>query len=157
MSDLDILKSSVYLAGLTADQVKSIGDLAQKRTYQNGDLLIKESDVGDNLFFIISGRVDISDSLVGVDKTESIATLGAAEMVGEMVLLGKKRRSANVVAKGEVVALEWTIKQIEDFFSTDLKAGYTVMRNTASQLAERLSNTNQVLRNALTLPTSSFF
>ena len=157
MSDLDILQSSVYLAGLSTDQIKNIAGLAHKKTYKNGDALIKESDIGDNLFFILSGRVDISVSLVGVDKTESIATLGAAEMVGEMILLGKKRRSANVIAKGEVVALEWTIDQIEDFFSKDLKAGYTVMRNTASQLAERLANTNQVLRNALTLPTSSFF
>jgi len=157
MSDLEILQSSVYLTGLSPDQVKGIAALAQKKTYQNGDALIKESDIGENLFFILSGRVDISVSLVGVDKTESIATLGAAEMVGEMILLGKKRRSANVTAKGDVVALEWTIDQIEEYFSDDLRAGYIVMRNTASQLAERLANTNQVLRNALTLPTSSFF
>jgi CRP-like cAMP-binding protein len=155
--NIDVIKDSNYFDGLSNNQLAQIAALATTKRFSRGQDLILEADQGEQVFFITEGRVDISVSLIGTAEKESIATIGTGEMVGEMILLGKKRRSANVTAKDNVSVLVWHGEDLNKLFQKDSGIGFVVMRNVARHMAERLISANQVLRNALTLPNNQVF
>jgi len=69
----------------------------KSEVFGKGDYLIKQSDVGANMFFIESGQVDI---LVGGNL---VATLGPGNCVGETALLERALRTATAQAKTRVM------------------------------------------------------
>jgi CRP-like cAMP-binding protein len=149
---LKTLEASAFFEGIKTSELKEIVALASFKHFARDELIAKESEHGDSLYMILSGRVDISVSLAGAKETEKIASLNEGELVGEMVLLGKTRRSANIKSKEAVDVLEWKIDKLLNYFEKHNNVGYLFMRNIAASIAERLANTNQVLRNVLAMP-----
>jgi CRP-like cAMP-binding protein len=59
-------------------------------------VVFEEGDMGDSLFMILSGEVEVSKLISG--ETRQIGTLGPGEYFGEMALLGRRARSASTRA-----------------------------------------------------------
>jgi CRP-like cAMP-binding protein len=142
--------------GLAGPEIEKIAKLAQSSDFAAGAALINESDVGRVMYLIVEGRVDILVSIPGSDNTEPLATLKEGDVVGELILLGRERRSAHAIAKDNVKVLQWKKDDLVKLFETDNIIGYKVMRQLASLLADRLISTNLVLRNVLTVPRTVF-
>jgi NADH:ubiquinone reductase (H+-translocating) len=64
--------------------------------YEAGETVFDEGDVGDSLFMILSGRVEVRKRLGG--ELRVIGTLGPGEYFGEMALLGRHPRTATTRA-----------------------------------------------------------
>jgi len=62
--------------------------------YAKGEVIFRKGDVGDYLYTIVDGRVEILKEKDG--KKEQVATLGKGEFFGEMALLRQKKRTATV-------------------------------------------------------------
>jgi NADH:ubiquinone reductase (H+-translocating) len=62
--------------------------------YANGEIIFQKGDIGDFLYVIVGGKVEILD--ISNQLETQIATLGKGEYFGEMALLNQKRRSATV-------------------------------------------------------------
>lgn len=65
-------------------------------TFKKGETIFKEGDVGDVMYIIKSGRVEIVKNVN--DEELVLATLDANSFFGEMALFGDKKRSATVRA-----------------------------------------------------------
>ena len=77
------------------------GDLGN--VYRDGEWLIRQGEVGDCMFVIQEGRVDI---VVERDGREvHIGTAGHGEILGEMAIFERAPRSASVRAVGDVRVL----------------------------------------------------
>jgi NADH dehydrogenase len=72
------------------------GSGATPRHYEPREVVFNEGDVGDSLFMILSGQVEVSKRLGGEPRV--IGTLGAGEYFGEMALLGRHPRNATTRA-----------------------------------------------------------
>ncbi len=83
---------------------------ATQAHYEPGETVFEEGEVGDSLFMILSGQVEVS-KLVG-GQTRHIGTLGAGEYFGEMALLGRRPRSASTRAAS---ALDLLVLPASDF------------------------------------------
>ncbi len=73
--------------------------------YTEGDIIFHKGDVGDYLYIIVDGAVEILETK---DKTEKrLATLGKGEFFGEMALLNQKKRIATVrcIKNCELIAI----------------------------------------------------
>ncbi|MCK5369401.1 MAG: cyclic nucleotide-binding domain-containing protein, partial [Cyclobacteriaceae bacterium] len=71
--------------------------------YQDGEIIIKQGTVGDCLYVIQQGKVEVVRES---DKKEIIiAELGEKEFFGEMALFEKDVRSCTVRAKGDTKVL----------------------------------------------------
>ncbi len=93
------------------------------QTYKNGDIILKQGDLGDCAFIIESGRVEII--LTKNDGSQqSLGTRGAGAMIGEMALIDKAPRTA-------------TIKAIEDC---------QLLEITQSDFSQRLENADPILK-----------
>lgn len=63
------------------------------QTYKPGDTIFKEGEVGELMYVVIDGEIDVT--LNG----KMVETVGAGSIVGEMALIDHKTRSATAVAK----------------------------------------------------------
>jgi hypothetical protein len=74
-----------------------------RRLFMPGSVIIREGDVGDAAYMIVSGTCRAFRN-VG-DRTETLATMSAGEVFGEMALLLDERRAASVEATTAVTVL----------------------------------------------------
>lgn len=146
---LNSLSKTQYFLGLDTQKLEKVVAIGNVRDFPRHQLILRESDIGSSVLLVLAGRVEITVSLVGGQRTETIATLSDGEIVGEMILLGRNRRTANVVAKDDCTLFEFRAADLLQLFDADQQIGYVVMRNIARQMSERLAAVNQVLRNAL--------
>lgn len=84
---------------LDAHDLAQVAKWVEEVRADPGQLLIEQGSMPYELFVIEDGAVDV------VRDGESIATLGAGDVVGEIALLEQHRRMASVVAKTPVRAL----------------------------------------------------
>jgi CRP-like cAMP-binding protein len=73
------------------------GDLG--RTYNDGEVITRQGDVGDCMFVIQEGRVQVLVEKDGVETPLRIANEG--EFMGEMAIFDHEERSATLRALGE--------------------------------------------------------
>jgi len=73
------------------------------RVYEDGEELMRQGDVGDGMFVIQEGQVEI---VLGEGESESrVRVAGAGELIGEMAVFENEVRSATVRALGRVRVL----------------------------------------------------
>jgi signal transduction histidine kinase len=92
----------------------TIHEVQQKKVYESGEVIIKEGDSADALFFITEGSVNV------VKNGVVVATLTRGDVLGEMALETGTARTATAVA-GETGAI---IIRIEKDFYEKLKSRF---------------------------------
>lgn len=101
---------------LDARQLDHLAAQCALVVYQRDAVLLAEGDFGEAMYAIVDGEVKVSfqDSRGG---EQPVTRLGPGEIVGEMSLLTGLRRTATVVARTEVVALEINKVTFEEMFA----------------------------------------
>ena len=113
--------------------LSKIAHISSEVQLSQNDFIFKEGGVGDSLYIIISGNVNI------IKNGQLITLLGNGDCLGEMALLDREPRSADAVAKDETILLK--IDQ-EGFY--ELLAGNSeIMREIVKMLAQRLRSMNK--------------
>ncbi len=69
--------------------------------FEPGDFIIRQGDVGDQFYVIVSGEVEVFKELPNGEKAH-LAKLGKGEYFGESALLTGRRRNATVQASSRV-------------------------------------------------------
>lgn len=100
-ASVELLQKVPIFGSLTRDELQRIVDSPDNDvvTFGAGDLVVAENDVGDSMYVLLDGAVDVRIS--AVDGREiTIATLKAGEFFGEQALMpgGDGRRNATVRA-----------------------------------------------------------
>jgi len=108
---------------------EALADVARVAVIGEGDTLIRQNDISNDLFFILAGRVSININ------SREVAVRGAGHHVGEMALVDPSaRRSATVTALEDTVV---AIVTEQDFAKAAGKFP-DCWRLIASDLADRL-------------------
>ncbi len=77
------------------------GDLG--KMYGDGEIIIRRGDVGDCMYVIQAGEVEVVRE--DGDRAVRLAVLGEGDVFGEMALFDRETRSATVRALGEARVL----------------------------------------------------
>jgi len=112
------------------------------RQYGDKTVLIKEGDVQQEIFWILSGEVYITRKMG--DKYKVMATLGKGELFGEMSFFDKSVRSATVITKGPVEALVFSKENFQEIFAASPQWTKRLLVSLSSrirQMIERLQGT----------------
>ena len=86
-----------------------------EKTFRNGEVIIKEGDSGKSFFLIEEGSAFVYAGS-GKEDQVKLAVLEAGEFFGEMSILEAYPRSATIVAKGNVTAVEIPGDEMNAFF-----------------------------------------
>lgn len=108
------------------------------RTYESGDIICPEGEIGKALFIIREGAVAISRKAGLLSGEKIISSLKSGDFFGEMALLEEKPRSATAkaVAKSEIYIIYKS--NFDSMIEKDPKIGLQVIRNIAKILSSRL-------------------
>lgn len=97
------LASVPLLSSLDAKTIKRLAQDAKVRTYEPGEVIIREEAPASALYIILSGRVRV-DKNPAVDG-EPLAHLTDGDFFGELALIEEHGRTATVVAETELTCL----------------------------------------------------
>ena len=105
MDAKEFLASVPFFADVLDDtQLDLLAAEAFRAEFDDRAIIIREHDVGDSMFAIVSGTAEVSTRHAG--RQTHVATVQRGDVVGEMSLLTGTPRSAKVIAIGPVVAFE---------------------------------------------------
>jgi CRP/FNR family cyclic AMP-dependent transcriptional regulator len=138
----DALRRCPLFELLSTAELAVLADLSRPRRFAPGERIVGEGELGDSLFVLASGEVEVSRS---EGSGGPLAVLGPPQAFGEMALVDREHRSATVRARGEVRALQLTAENFTTFrkYSRD---GFTlVVINIARVLSSRLRDTSAKL------------
>lgn len=144
MDKLDLLRRSPLFEMLSPPELEVVAELSKPRRFAPGTLVFEEGELGDSLYVIASGEVEVLRRDAS-GKPRPIAVLRAPEFFGEMALVDREQRSASVRAVGDVQALQLTAENFTTFRKHS-RDGFTfVVINIARVLSARLRETNAKL------------
>ncbi len=107
------------------------------RSYEPGEILFHEGDVGRALFILESGHVEISRKAAD-GGTHQMAILNPGDYFGEMSLLDELPRSASVAAMEPVIVHLLYKTELEKLVKHVPHIGAAIMTHLAMLLAARL-------------------
>lgn len=95
------LEEVPLLQSLEPYERHKIADALESVTYNDGEIVIKQGDVGENFYLMESGEATVlQEDDQGV--VHEISTLHKGEYFGELALLTDKPRAATIKAKGKI-------------------------------------------------------
>jgi len=95
---------------LPSEIQNNISFAAEEQSFAEGDIIIRQGEVGDKFYVIKKGRVSIFHKMNGSPVADHIATLYRNHVFGEQALLGDGFRTADVVATTEVTVFSLSKK-----------------------------------------------
>jgi len=141
----NFLKQCDIFYQLNATQLELVANLCQEVTYQQNELVFKESSQSKELYVIVQGTIDIvvDPSLVGTLGTgvtnHVIATLRRGQSFGEVALVDEGMRSASAFAGQDHTRLIIIPRdKLLTLCETYPQLGYQLMYNLGADLALKI-------------------
>lgn len=119
-----------FFAELDADQIATIANLLRFMVAAQGDQLIRAGEMGDRMFFILSGVVTVQLA----DGRE--AMLEDGDFFGEIALLHRARRTASVIARTRCDLMALDLKDFRQFLKRSPKVAEAIAHAARERLHE---------------------
>ena len=116
----ELLRKIEFFSSLAAVELSLVGEKMRPVPFKDGDVLIRQGEMGDNFFLMRQGEVDVHVASSEGDKI--VATLDAGRYFGERSLITGEVRNATIVGRGAGVAYALG----KDDFDAALKATPTL-------------------------------
>jgi CRP-like cAMP-binding protein len=148
----DRLKTAPILRDLDEEELKRFLAICRRHQVLRGNPLVKEGEIGDTMYILMEGAVEISKSLVMKmgredfqDRDKILTKLSAEDhaVFGEVSLFEEGKRTATVAALSDCTLLE--IRR-DDFLSLaegNPRIGYKITRNITQILCSRLRKADE--------------
>jgi hypothetical protein len=149
-------KGIPLFSGLSKTQVHYILLAGTLRTYEKGEILFRKGEMSDSMFAIISGELEVADTLDDADPEDIhgnkkfIRTLGVGDVVGEMGMLRSCERSASVIATTMTELLQINDKMIKRLQWLYPPTAQKFFFNLMSIICDKLEFTTQRLSDVTT-------
>ena len=144
-ASIDLLRGVNLFAELDDAALEHLANLARHSYFDDGEVLVRQGELGDSLFVIERGRVSVSAASSEIDTAEiQLASMEAGAFFGEISLLTGEPRSATVKADGGCEVLELSKEHLAPLLQRDprlaeLMAAAVVARQarSAAQIEDR--------------------
>jgi hypothetical protein len=125
------LKRASIFAQVRDEYLATLARNVEEVSFDKGEVIMKEGDVGDSMYIIVSGSVDIITKSRG-----HLATMGGGEVVGEMAVLDAEPRSASVVAAADSVLLMIEGRELFDIMAREIEIARGLFKVLSGRLRE---------------------
>jgi CRP-like cAMP-binding protein len=135
----DVLRRSAIFELLSPAELSVLAELARPRTFAPGQVVFAEGDMGDSLFVLDAGEVEV---IRHEAPGAVLAVLAAPSTFGEMSLVDREQRSATVRARTAVSVLQLSAENFATFRKHSRDGFTLVVINIARILSSRLRETS---------------
>ena len=126
-------------SNMTTEELRGLREVAVERRFSAGTRILRSGDPATSMFFIVECEVDV---MVATDDGNQLrlTTLGRGTAFGEVALVNRQRRTADVVAAAEARCLEVYFGDLGEGIRTKM------LVNMASQLAGKIERDTELMR-----------
>ena len=147
---LEFLSRCALFKDVSPEAIEKLAPKFESRGAVAGEVLVQEGEVGDEMFFLVEGKVKVTRSLTLLtrrgfadrEKSFNYLDAGTGSNFGEMALVGDMPRTATVSAEEECRLLVLDREAFEELCAQDAELGYLVMRRICQQLCVLLQKSN---------------
>ena len=143
MALIDQAKRSFLFYELLDDEIDQVISDSFVESYNDGEVIFKEGDVGRDFYVLLAGKVRLTKNVN--DYEIEIAVLHKGEALGETVLANESERMTNIIASGKVDLLVIEQDTIFSLYKTHPKIFGIIMLNLSRMLTTRLQKSNQTI------------
>ena len=129
------LKNIELFHDIPGEVLADIAALLEEETFEKGQYIVNEGDLGKELFMIVKGEVEV------VAGGNVVAVMKDGAGFGEMALIDNQPRSADIIARNDVLVL----KMESDDFLEILKQRDEVALGVIRVLTGRIRELNAKL------------
>lgn len=113
-----------------------------EKTFGNGEIIIKEGDIGESFFQITDGKAVVYKNYGQPDQVK-LTVLEAGQFFGEMAVIEAYPRSTTVVADGEVKVFETPGEELNTYYRENPVMIVAIMKNLGKRLKELTDDYNE--------------
>ena len=141
--EVELLRSIPLFQNLEPSKLKLLAFTSERLTFQEGQALFHQGDMGDAAYLVVKGAADVV--IEGPDGNEIIvAHVGRNAFVGEIAILCDVPRTATITATSELE----TLRISKDLFFRLVNEFPTMAVEIMRELARRQEQTNVQLTQA---------
>jgi len=144
----EFLKNHDIFKSLSDDELETVASLCEEKSFNEGDVLIKEGENSSSLFMIEEGKVSVSKKNAEANQDHIIQEFEAKTIVGAMALVGEAHRSATVKALEKVTAIVLYVEKLCKNKYKELLSHLKV--NLSKNIVSRMNKANKLVVSSLT-------
>ena len=141
--ETEVLRNIPMFSTMDPARLKLLSFTSERVSYMPGEEFIKQGEVGDSAFVIISGETEVI--IQTADGPQAVGIVPAGQLVGEIALLRAGRRTATLRAKTPVTGLLLSrdvffhlLREFPDFSLAVMRDLAARLERATGQLAEAL-------------------
>ena len=135
----ELLSNIGLFESLTDDDLAALSQRLTEKDYAEGDVIFRQGDVGESLFIVEEGAVEIS---MGEGRARVIlASLFPGQYFGELSLFDGSPRSATATATKKSRLVRLDREHLVDFVNKNPSAALRII----AEMGERLRQTNELM------------
>ena len=141
--EVELLRHIPLFSNIEPSKLKLLAFTSERLTYEPGQELFHQGDMGDAAYIVIQGEADVVvDTPTGEIK---VASLGRNDIIGEIAILCDVPRTATVMANSELV----TLRISKDLFFRLVTEFPQMAVEIMRELARRLEKMTAQLQSAM--------
>jgi CRP/FNR family transcriptional regulator, cyclic AMP receptor protein len=153
--DILVLQETDLFRNLSIEQIKTVVGICRKVNFSENEIIMKEGDIGDSLYIILKGTVEVIKSLVIGDFSEDDYREAVKNKVftkidekshavfGEIALLEECKRTATVRAVTDCIFYEIKKDDFLKLLETDSVSGCKILMSLARIVSARLRKADE--------------
>ena len=134
-------KTIPLFAGLRPLQAKIVTLMGEFRTFAKGEFIVRQGELGREMFVLINGRADARLNIDGASKL--LRSMGRGDVIGEMALIRQNRRTADVIAVDAAEAMVVDERFLQRMQKRYPRIGARIFLNIARILSDRLDDASR--------------
>ena len=139
--NLQDLRKSSLLQGLSDQELQTLVDMAEPVTLEAGAFLMKQGEMGDSAYVVLAGEFEIQKQ--AGPTLVNIGVRRPGEMLGEMALITRGPRNASVIALKKSELLRIPQEAFEKLLGTSTSAVMAVLQGVIARLNQNESLLHQ--------------
>ncbi len=147
---VDRYDKRISLAGLdvlsrfSETELNILGQYMIEDSYNPGEVILEQATPGEQVYFIVQGKVQIVVDLPGKAGKNKIATLCPGTIFGEMAVIDRGLHSANVVSETDVICYCLTNLELDRLKQEHPEIAHKLMIGFARELSKRIRIANRI-------------
>lgn len=125
-----LLERASVFSSLPPEILDAITAQGAERTFEAGELVVREGDAGDELFVIVEGEARVER------QGNVLATFGTGEFFGEIAVFDGRPRSADVVAATRLRTLAISREALRQAFTREPRAAWAMLEVLVGRLRD---------------------
>jgi CRP-like cAMP-binding protein len=133
---VEMLRKIDVFSELSFREALEVDELLHERVYEKGEIIFEEGDIGQGIFLVVSGKVQV-DSSHGLLK-QALLEFGPGDMLGELTLFEEAPRFATAVAVERTVMVALLRAEFSSLLTRNTKIGVKVLVKLSTTMCRRV-------------------